>query len=246
MQDLDFELIADEDYETLPPEPEKRFTAVERICRQNMMALMSNDTSQSFDALVQTQYMTIVTATAEELGIKGVQYIDIHDSISQDLREFVRQVSGVTARIKLRNSSSRDTLSVRLASKTKGLIENELTKLRASVEESNLSDDKKSRLLDKIGEFRTELHKERLRFGVSLSVLAYIGATVGGTTAILADAPEAIATITHLIGVDKQKEDDELIRLEGPSKPKLLAAPPATTKTATKAVGDDLDDDIPF
>lgn len=243
---MEYELITDEDYDALPSDPEKRFAALERICRKNMMATISRETTSSFDYLVRTQYMTIVTASAEELGIDGIRYINNYETIDQDLNEFFRLVTAVTAKIKLRNSSSHDALSVRLASKTKGLIENELTKLRTSVEESNLSDEKKSRLIDKIGEFRTELHKERLRFGVSLSVLASIGAMVGGTTAFLAEAPEAIATITHLIGVDKQKEDDERFRLEGPSKPKLLAAPPASTKAATKAGWADLDDDIPF
>ncbi len=239
---MDYELISDDDYEGLPPEPEKRFTALESICRKNMLAAISRETSQSFDALIRTQYMTIVTASAEELGVGGIRYINEYETIEQDLNEFFRLVTGVTAKIKLRNSSSRDVLSVRLATKTKGLIENELTKLRSSVEESNLSDEKKSRLLEKIGEFRTELHKERLRFGVSMAVLASIGAIVGGTTAFLAEAPEAIATITHLIGVDKQKEDEEIIRLEGPTKPKLLAPPPS----ATKGSWDTLDDDIPF
>ncbi|MND51609.1 hypothetical protein [Agrobacterium tumefaciens] len=239
---MDYELITDDDYETLPSEPEKRFTTIERICRKNMLAIISNETSQPFDSLVRTQYMTIVTASAEELGIPGIRYINEYQTVEQDLNEFFRLVTGVTAKIRLRNSSSRDALSVRLASKTKGLIENELTKLRASVEESNLSDDKKERLLGKIGEFRTELHKERLRFGVSLSVLASIGAMVGGTTAFLAEAPQAIATITHLIGVDKQKEDEEILRLEGPTKPRLLAPPPS----ATKGSWDALDDDIPF
>lgn len=242
MQDMDFELISDDDYDTLPPEAEKRFTAIERICRKNMMTLLSEDHHQSFEALVQTQYMTIVTATAEELGIVGIQYVDQFDSVSQDLREFLRQVTGATAKIKLRNSSSHDPMSVRLGRRTKGLIENELTKLLVAVEESALSDEKKSRLLNKIGEFRTELHKERLRFGVSLSVLASIGAMVGGTTAFLAEAPNAILTITNLIGVDKQKEDEETFRLEGPQRPKLLVAPLAAAKGSRVPI----DDDIPF
>lgn len=239
---MDYELITDDDYDTLPPEPEKRFAALESICRKNMLAIISPETGQSFDTMVRMQYMTIVSASAEELGIDGIRYIDHHDSVTQDLNEFFRLVTGVTTKIKLRNSSSRDALSVKLAVKTKGLIEHELTKLRASVEDSNLSDDKKSRLLDKIGEFRTELHKERLRFGVSLSVLASIGAMVGGGTAFLAEAPEAIATITYLIGVDKQDEDAEIIRLQGPPKLKLLAPPP----TSSGSNWDSMDDDIPF
>ncbi|MBB4239245.1 hypothetical protein [Rhizobium esperanzae] len=240
---MDYELITDDDYDTLPPEPEKRFAALEKICRRNMMEIISHETSQTFDSLVRTQYMTIVTAAAEELGIDGVQYINNFDSVSDDLQEFIRITTGVTAKIRLRNSSGRDALSVKLANRTKGLIEDQLTKLKTSVAESTLSEDKKLRLLGRIEEFRNELHKERLRFGVSLAVLASIGAMVGGGTAFLADAPNAISTITHLIGVDKESEDAEILRLEGPPKPKLIAGPVVPLKGSRLVL---TDDDIPF
>jgi hypothetical protein len=240
---MDYDLISDADYDTLPPEPEKRFAAIERICRKNMMALISTETSEGYDSLLRTLYMTIVTATAEELGIDGIRYIDHMNSLEDDLREFMRIATGVAAKIRLRNSSGRDALSVRLGNRTKALIENELTKLKASVVESSLSEDKKVRLLGKIEEFRTELHKERLRFGISLAVLASIGAIVGGTTAFLAEAPAAIATITHLIGVDKDKEDAEMLRLDGPPEAKRIAAPLASVKGSRLVP---MDDDIPF
>ncbi|RDJ17361.1 hypothetical protein B5K05_04650 [Rhizobium phaseoli] len=87
------------------------------------------------------------------------------------------------------------------------------------------------------------MHKERLRFGVSMAILASIGAMVGGGTAFLADAPNAISTITHLIGVDKESEDAETLRLEGPPKPKLIAGPVLPLKGSRLAPADD---DIPF
>ncbi len=207
------------------------------------MEMISHETPQTYDSLLRTQYMTIVAATAEELGIDGVRYINNFDSIDDDLREFIRQAAGVTAKIRLRSSSGRDALSVRLGNRTKALIENELTRLKASVADSNLSEDKKLRLLEKIEEFRDELHKERLRFGVSLAVLASIGAIVGGTTAFLAEAPQAIATITHLIGVDKDREDAEALRLEGPPQTKLIAAPSLPSKGSRPVP---TDEEIPF
>ncbi|MGA1804857.1 hypothetical protein [Rhizobium sp. HT1-10] len=124
---MEYELISDEDYYHLPPEATKRFLAIEQVCRRNMTAIVSNETSQSYNALIRTQYMTIVSATAEELGVEGVNYIDNYDSIDQDLAEFMRRVSGVTAKLRLRHSPQADELSVRLANKTKGLIEHELT-----------------------------------------------------------------------------------------------------------------------
>jgi len=241
---MNYELITEDDYDTLPPEPEKRFAAIERICRKNMMEMLSNEQhDNSYDPLLRTQYMTIVAATAEELGIDGIRYIDHMNSLEDDLREFVRVATGVTAKIRLRSSSGRDALSVRLGNRTKGLIENELTKLRASVAESDLSEDKKVRLLGKIEEFRTELHKERLRFGISLAVLASIGAMVVGGTTILAEGPAAIATITHLIGVDKDREDAEVLRLDGPPEAKRIAAPVASVKGSRLVA---MDDDLPF
>ncbi len=96
---MDYELITDDDYETLPSEPEKRFTAIERICRKNMLAIISNETSQPFDSLVRTQYMTIVTASAEELGIAGIRYINEYQTVEQDLNEFFRLVTGSQQRL---------------------------------------------------------------------------------------------------------------------------------------------------
>lgn len=240
---MDYDLISDDDYDTLPFDPEKRFVALEKICRSNMMAMISNNTPDVYDSELRVQYMTIVAASAEELGIDGINYVDHFDTVDKDLREFTRLVTGVTAKIKLRSSSGRDPLSVKLANRTKGLIEDQLTKLKTSVAESTLSEDKKLRLLGRIEEFRNELHKERLRFGVSLAVLASIGAMVGGGTAFLADAPNAISTITHLIGVDKESEDAEILRIEGPPKPKLIAGPVPPVKGSRLAL---TDDDLPF
>lgn len=239
---MDYELISDDDYDTLPVEPEKRFVALEKICRSNMMAMISNDTPVVHDSELRIQYMTIVAASAEQLGINGINYVDHFDTVEKDLREFTRLVTGVTTKIRLRNSSGRDALSVKLANRTKGLIEDQLTKLKASVTESTLSEDKKLRLLGKIEEFRDELHKERLRFGVSLAVLASIGAMVGGGTAFLADGPAAISTITHLIGLDKESEDAAILRLQGPPKAKLIAGPVLPSKGSRLP----MDDDIPF
>ncbi|WP_028749461.1 hypothetical protein [Rhizobium mesoamericanum] len=108
---MDYELISDDDYDTLPPEPDKRFAAIERICRKNMMAQIANESyDNSYDSLLRTQYMTIVEATAEELGIEGIRYVNHLDSTEDNLREFIRQAAGVTAKIRLRNSSGRDAL----------------------------------------------------------------------------------------------------------------------------------------
>ncbi|RVE77732.1 hypothetical protein [Sinorhizobium meliloti] len=238
------DLISEADYERLPSDPLQKFAALEEVCRRNMLEAISHETPQDFDALVRTSYMTIVAAAAEELGVDGVRYIDSFDNVQEDVQEFIRLVSGVVARIRLRKSSGRDAFSVRLANRTRGIIENELARLRDSVSESDLDEVKKRNLLGKIEEFRTELHKERLGYGAALSTLAIIAAGLGGTTSFLADAPNAVTTIIQLIGQDKEEEEAEILRLEGPPKPRFLTDHSRGLSTKSSRYLED--DDIPF
>jgi hypothetical protein len=244
---MSFELITAADYEHLPSDPYQKFAAIEEICRRNMLEVISQETSQDFDSLVRTSYMTIVSEVADELGIPGIRYIDNYDSVGLDVQEFIRIVTGVVARIRLRNSTGRDGFSVRLASRTKGLIEVEVTKLREAVSDSDIEDGKKRKLLAKIEDFRTELHKERLGYAAAFSALAIIAAGVGGTTSFLANAPDAHTTVTKIIemvGQDKEKEESEALRLDGPSKPKLITG--KTQRVNSGSISHDFDDDIPF
>jgi len=237
---MSFNLISEADYERLPADPHKKFAALEAICRRNMFEAMTPDTSADSDTLVRTTYMTVVAAAAEELGVTGVSYVSRYAKSSDNVQEFIRVVSGVVAKIYLRNSSGRDALSVRLANKTKGIIESEIAKLRNAVSMSDLDEAKQKKLLAKLEEFRTELHKDRLSYGIAFSTLAMIAAG----TAMLADAPPALNTIFQLIGYDKEKEEAEIFRLEAPTKPALLTAPDNGVSVKTSRHIND--EDIPF
>lgn len=75
-----------------------------------------------------------------------------------------------------------------------------------------------------------------------MGIVAFVSAAVVGTTGVLADAPDAVATILKVIGTDKQAEDAEVQRLGGP--PTRALPPPSPIKE--KPGLHDLDDDIPF
>lgn len=240
---MSYDLVSEADFEQFPTDPFQKFAALEQLCRRNMLEAISHESAMDFDNLVRTQYMTIVAAAAEELGIEGIQYVKNFGSPQANVEEFMRIASGVVARIRLRGTSGKDGLSVRLANRTKGIIENELAKVRDAVANSDLEERKKRRLLDKIEDFRTELHKERFRFGPAMATLAVIAAGVGSTTGFFADAPGAVTTIITLVGQDKEHEDSEVKRLEGPRQPALV-----TDKTRDPSVKTSrkIDEDIPF
>ena len=68
-------------------------------------------------------------------------------------------------------------------------------------------------------------------------VLATIGAVIAATTSFLADAPDAIGTITILMGEEKEAEEEEQ---------KALQAEPETLRIEDKRSKSENDDEIPF
>jgi hypothetical protein len=237
------DLISEADYELLPSEPQRKFLALEQICRKNLFASISGENGEYYDTLIRLQYMTIVATAAEELGIDGVYIVDNFSDTQSNLEEFFRLSSGVVNRLRLRTSSAHDTFSVKLANKTKGIIEAELSKLREAISTSELEEGKRTRLLIKVEDFRTELHKDRLRFAPAMAILVAVSTAVAGTTGFLANAPQAVSTIMGLIGQDKALEDAELFRLGGPKAQQLITSDGIASSTKTNR---HIDEDIPF
>ncbi|WP_024352252.1 hypothetical protein [Aurantimonas coralicida] len=234
---MHYDLISEDDYATLPDDPELKFVAVEAVCRRNMNRLIDQDTQVEFDHLVRAQYMTIVAAAAEELGIARVEFPDYADEPATEFNRFLRATSAAVARIRLKSGGRNDPLSVRLATVTRGKIEREIQRLRNMIDESDLPKARKAALQGKLDDLSSELRNQRVGFGKTLAILAHVGALMVGTVAVFADAPDAIATITKLLGDDKIAEDAEAQRLGAPPVQQALPAP---------AKRQELDDEIPF
>lgn len=242
------ELISAEDYASLPEEPTAKFVAFEEICRRNMNHLIHDDSPSGFDMTLRQQYMMQVSAAAEECGVEGLEYPWGADDLARALENFMLTASGIVTRFRLRNSGKSDAYSVRLASKTRGRIEQQIAKLRDLITNGDLPDDRRKKLMRKLDELSVELSQPRVSFGKVLAVLAAVGAGLVGTAGLLADAPHAIATITSLLGVDKEAEEAEISRLGPPPVPKALPPVPRALPAPRQGYGrvDDLDDEIPF
>jgi uncharacterized protein (UPF0147 family) len=247
---MGLELITADDYASLPAPPEARFAAFEEICRRSMDRLINDQSSPGFDTQVRQQYMAHVAAAAEEYGIDGLKYPWGDDMDEQAAQSFILQAAGIVTRFRLRSSGEPSKYSVRLASKTRGKIEQQISKLRDLVAESDFPDDLRKKLLRKLDELSVELSQPRVSFAKVFAVLGVVCAALGGTTAFLADAPQAVATITALLGADKVAEDAEIVRLGPLPRPKSLPSVPRALPSPVPDFGqrkrDDLDDEIPF
>jgi hypothetical protein len=236
---MHYELITDADFATLPLERNSRFLALEAVCRRNLNEIITNDSSIEADRLIRMQYMQMVASAAEELGIKGIDFPVAADPATK-FDDFLINVAGKTTKLRLSATSIGDPNSVTIRTTTASQIEDQISVLKKLITKSDLDEDTKKRLLTKLAELSVEISKPRSSFSNLFGTLAILAMGVGGTTSFLADAPEAIATITALIGVEKQHENEEVKRL-GLEKPKLLSAP-------APQIGYDKpsDDEIPF
>lgn len=233
------DIISDEDYNNLPSEPEEQFIIIEAICRRNMASLITEETPTNYDAMVRLSYMSTVAAAAEELGVGSLYPYEQLTDPTDGFRDFLISANSLTTRLRIRRAGKNNATSVHLANKTRGLIELQVNKLREIISKSDLEDERKKALFNKLDDLLSEVSNPRVSFGKVMAILAHIGVGVGLSTGFLADAPDAIATITKLIGVDKEAEDQEVRRLGPPPKPKQL--------TSQKIEGrSEYDDEIPF
>ncbi|KYC34457.1 hypothetical protein WA1_51745 [Scytonema hofmannii PCC 7110] len=235
-----YELISEEDYESLPDDPEGQFIALESICRRNMTKLITRETTGAFDSMVRLQYMSTVSAAAEELGLPSLYAYHAFEDPTDAFNDFIMSANSLATKIRLRKAGSNNYNSVRLGVKTRGRIEQEIAKLRNIVINSNLDREDKGLILKKLDELSSEIGRTRVSFSKVMAILAYVGMGVGGTTAFIADAPDAIATIASLLGADKEAENKEAKRLGLERSIKSLPPPKVTSQSES------YDDEIPF
>lgn len=137
------------------------------------------------------------------------------------------------ARIRILNRRSRGSLSVQLTDNTRTKIQHYISRLRDTIQKSDLPDAKKGALRTKLNELEDELGQRRLSFGKTMAILSVIVVGLSSATTIAADGPTAITHIMRLIGADKESEEAALSRLASP--PKALPAPAHKPTPAPKA-----------
>lgn len=244
----DYDLIPEEAYKSLPQEPNEKFAFLVRIAQTNLARLLDNSNSNDFSSEIRSQFISIVSSMADALAIQGLPKLGNDLADYDQYQVFQVYLAGVIARVRLQSQLVPRPHSVELGRITKAKIQQEIDQLRRSIDGSDLPDKKKATLRDKLDELETELAKQRLSFARTMAIAASIMTIAGGGTAALASAPKAtetVMTIIRLVGDDKEKEEQERLRLAPP--PKALpdfSKPAASPKS--RGFPDDLDDDVPF
>jgi len=235
---MSYELISEEEYANLPDEDDRCFAEFENICRRNMTRMIDENTSGDFDRVVRDQYMA---AVAQECNIPNIEYNpDVQDNAYEIFSRFSLVVQGEVARIRIRSRGMRHPYSVLLTDSTRTKIEHYISRIRDTVERSELDADRKERLRDRLDQLAAELNAPRLSFAKTMGILAVVLASMGSSVTIAAEGQSAVAHIMQLIGHDKETEEAAAKRIAPP--PKALPAP----SRPTPQVVPELDDEIPF
>ena len=237
---MNHDLITFEEYATLPEQPAQRFLAIESICRSRLSDSLEREDVNYYNEDVRWQYMAVVASAADALGIRGLSKPNISNKVEFELRHFLLDVDTLKPQLHLNNVASTDPHSVQLAEKTQSRIRIEIDRLRNIIKSSDLDAEKQEALLGKLDELQDEIYRRRVSFAKVLATLAFVSFGVASGTSFIADAPQAIATITSLVGGDKVAETKEQERL-GRS-----GIVPALPPPVRQGLPDDLGDEIPF
>ena len=230
-------MIFSDDYETLPVEPIQRWLSLRDLVERRLTAVTDEREGISEENLV--EYCTVLVSAAEELKLWNSESFSVF-SVS-DVRQaypIIRsEIISLATKLSMRYSNANTAYSVILPRASKVKLYTQIERLRSLVTSSDLAEQQKRSIFKKLDELHTIIVAPRADLKNLMIVLASIAAGVFTATSFLADAPDALATISAVIGEAKEAEEEEQRQIEAERKPLSL---PDLRQTP------DTNDEIPF
>lgn len=223
---MKYVLVSEDDYDSLPEEPDLKWVELEEIARAKQIQIEGRFSEDGAYEALRLQYMAVVSAAAEELGIDGIYFDGSIRDVQDSYYAFVRDVQSASTRIRLRHSGRKNRDTVAISENGRDIIIHQTKKLIHIVEESDLAEKEKEKYIGYARNIIEEISRPRVRISSSAKLIGSIAAGIALGTSAIADAPEAISIIIGVLGIEKNVEDN---RLELPSYHEvLLALPPPT------------------
>lgn len=245
--------LRDDDYDDIPDDDLEAFSHLEAISRDRLDKRgRDQDDELYYEDML--RYMNEIAALANHFDIPDIAYDDQPDNYRVEFARFTRAVDYRLAQIRMQRARRVRRESVELSGSSRQRIQHHLEKLKVEVTASNLPDDRKRALLERIADFEQELAKKRFSLVVAMGLAALTLTAVHEFEGTLLDAPKAVELITAALGKAKVKEDEKAKRL--PPRQPFKEIPDmrrdnGDQEQTRKAVGDGFedsagDDDIPF
>ena len=231
-------MLSDINFDDLPEEPELQFRILaERIFEVSRNYMNNNDEEG------ERLYISQIIHAAKALGLNRFaayekKYLD-NDGLNfyTTYRDLKFAVDGYCTEILIQNAQLRKNVSVALDSATKQKIHHYILQIKACVEESDLEEQKKNALYNKLNDFSKEVDKSRTSLQSGMIVFNDVCAAFGNGVKKLEPARKWVDSIAGLL--DKAKE----IEL---SLPRISYEAPKRITGSKEVKAPELDDEIPF
>jgi len=227
-------MISDEDLSQLPADPGLAFVQFEKILRERVEELEKQEAGSQGDFNAdpyRLQYINKVHAAATVYGIDIPAKLHAANfdfgrfNVVEEYRQFRYDVDHVTTQLRLRAARNDLQSSVSLDEIVKAKIHHFIKEIRKAVERSELSDDKRDALYNKLDKFAAEVDRKRTSLQAGMSVYITICDDIAQGFEKLEPARMCIDSIGALLGRAKESEDRAKLRL-----------PPAEAEPADYAI----------
>ena len=229
-------LVYSTDYENLPTEPTLRWLKLRDLVERRLENV--TDTMNGVSDYDLIEYCTVLVNAAETLNLGSFDQ-RASTNVREDYDRIRAQIIALATKLSINSASVNTSNSVALSTHSKRKIRHQIERLRSLIEASDFDARRKEKLKNKLDDLYQLTIAERIEFGNFFSLLAAVSVAVAGVTSFLADAPDAIATITSIIGEEKEIEIEELRLIEAQGKPKAIP-------DLRNLPVDNVDDEIPF
>jgi hypothetical protein len=195
---------------------------------------------------IQQRFMNVVVAAGKRLEVEP--FVSTHipkhaDYRTSDYKQFESDLDHFVTQLVIDNSIRAKKTSVEIFPASKDKIRSYVHGLRQCVENANIIDKKKKKLLDKIDEFEKELEKRRINI-LAVTLLSFeILAIPGATWASIDMTYKLITNINQEFAESKSLEDQT--RQISPNVPPKVLSPPRPSKKWSDGEGE-LEDEVPF
>jgi hypothetical protein len=235
-------------YDNLPDDHEKAFVYLEKRFKSQLDESLKDNDQGSYDAYCKRRYISQVVAAAKSLDIPGLKDYEAPSDdrgLWQAFEGFEMDVMNLSIQIEINHARRRKKYSVALDSAAKQKIRHYIEQIRAAVESSNLSQNKRDAIFQKLSELTLEIDRDRSRFEVVADVVRGVARVSGD---VEREGAEPWWKWIRLIfgEVDDAKEKEPQASLPSPGERKRLEPPRKQLPTPEKRDEPHLDDDIPF
>ncbi|MEJ6848609.1 hypothetical protein V3589_20655 [Sinorhizobium fredii] len=235
----------DDIFENIPDDDQKAFVYLEGIYRRELEEELETQNNGTYE-YYRTKYINNVVAAARALEIDGVRDYEAPRSSSNNweyYEEFSLYVANVITQINIGHARRSRAYSVHLDTAEKRKIRHYVEQIKAVVENSNASTEKRDEIFKKLNALLLEIDRDRTRLEVIADGVRSVARLSGDVEREGAEPWWKWVALIFGI-VDEAKEKEGQSSLPAPSERKRIEAP---RKQLPKPQSNrDMDDDIPF